>query len=425
MISLLDILVAAGLLALALRTATARDDRSAVVAFVALGLLLALAWVRLASIDVALTEAAIGSGATGFLLLGAEKHLRGLAGTPALPRRSVRIVVGLFCAVIATGLSAAVLLAPDPAPTLAPQAVANMGVTGLGNAVTAVLLGYRSLDTLVEAIVLLLALLGVWSLAPIEAWGGAAQLRADDPPAPLVFLARTLPPIGVMFGIYLFWEGANAPGGAFQGGTVLAAMWILRDAGRAGRCPIHGQPHVARAAPGWPGGLPCRRICRVCLGRQLPRLSRELGEDPDPVDRGCTHAVHRGDAGLARGRSAPARKADMMAAVLAPASLFGLCGAAMIGIGLYVVALHPALLRKALGFNLVGAGIFLLFGSAARRGAAAGLAGDPVPQAMVITGVVVAFSATALAIALMRRLADVTGRASVEADETTERQEPS
>ena len=78
---------------------------------------------------------------------------------------------------------------------------------------TAVLLGYRSLDTLVEAIVLLLALLGVWSLAPIEAWGGAAQLRADDPPAPLVFLARTLPPIGVMFGIYLFWEGANAPGG--------------------------------------------------------------------------------------------------------------------------------------------------------------------------------------------------------------------
>jgi multisubunit Na+/H+ antiporter MnhB subunit len=226
-ISLLDILVAAGLLALALRTATARDDRSAVVAFVALGLLLALAWVRLASIDVALTEAAIGSGATGFLLLGAEKHLRGLAGTPALPRRSVRIVVGLFCAVIATGLSAAVLLAPDPAPTLAPQAVANMGVTGLGNAVTAVLLGYRSLDTLVEAIVLLLALLGVWSLAPIEAWGGAAQLRADDPPASLVFLARTLPPIGVMFGIYLFWEGANAPGGAFQGGTVLAAMWIL------------------------------------------------------------------------------------------------------------------------------------------------------------------------------------------------------
>ncbi len=115
----------------------------------------------------------------------------------------------------------------------------------------------------------------------------------------------------------------------------------------------------------------------------------------------------------------------MMAGVLAPASLFGLCGAVMVGIGLYVVALHPALLRKALGFNLVGAGIFLLFGSAARRGAAAGLAGDPVPQAMVITGVVVAFAATALAIALMRRLADVTGRASIDADEAAERRDPS
>jgi multicomponent Na+:H+ antiporter subunit C len=114
-----------------------------------------------------------------------------------------------------------------------------------------------------------------------------------------------------------------------------------------------------------------------------------------------------------------------MAAVLAPASLFGLCGAVMIGIGLYAIALHPALLRKALGFNLVGAGIFLLFGSAARRGAAAGVAGDPVPQAMVITGVVVAFAATALAIALIRRVADVTSRASIDDDGATERQDPS
>ena len=424
MISLLDILVAAGLLALALRTATARDDRSAVVAFVALGLLLALAWVRLASIDVALTEAAIGSGATGFLLLGAEKHLRGLAGTPALPRRSVRIVVGLFCAVIATGLSAAVLLAPDPAPTLAPQAVANMGVTGLGNAVTAVLLGYRSLDTLVEAIVLLLALLGVWSLAPIEAWGGAAQLRADDPPASLVFLARTLPPIGVMFGIYLFWEGANAPGGAFQGGTVLAAMWILLMLAGLADVPSMGSRtlHVlllAGPAVFLAVGFAGFALAGSFLG--YPENSAKILilsiEAALTLSIAVTLAFSC--------RSAPSRKADMMAAVLAPASLFGLCGAAMIGIGLYVVALHPALLRKALGFNLVGAGIFLLFGSAARRGAAAGLAGDPVPQAMVITGVVVAFSATALAIALMRRLADVTGRASVEADETTERQEPS
>jgi multisubunit Na+/H+ antiporter MnhB subunit len=30
-----------------------------------------------------------------------------------------------------------------------------------------------------------------------------------------------------MIGIYMFWAGANQPGGAFQGGTILAAMWLL------------------------------------------------------------------------------------------------------------------------------------------------------------------------------------------------------
>jgi multisubunit Na+/H+ antiporter MnhB subunit len=28
-------------------------------------------------------------------------------------------------------------------------------------------------------------------------------------------------------GIYMLWAGADRPGGAFQGGTILAAMWLL------------------------------------------------------------------------------------------------------------------------------------------------------------------------------------------------------
>ena len=52
-------------------------------------------------------------------------------------------------------------------------------------------------------------------------------------------------------------------------------------------------------------------------------------------------------------------------------------------------------------------------GAIARRGAAAGFGGDPVPQALVITGIVVAFSATALAIALLLRLFRETGRANL------------
>ena len=61
--------------------------------------------------------------------------------------------------------------------------------------------------------------------------------------------------------------------------------------------------------------------------------------------------------------------------------------------------------------------MFLLFGVIARRGAAAGMGGDPVPQAMVITGIVVAFSATALAVALLLRLFQETGSATLRIDD--------
>jgi multicomponent Na+:H+ antiporter subunit C len=90
-------------------------------------------------------------------------------------------------------------------------------------------------------------------------------------------------------------------------------------------------------------------------------------------------------------------------------TLFGLCGAALVGLGLYGLICHPGALRKILAFNLIGSGVFLLFGVVARRGAAGGLGGDPVPQALVITGLVVAFAATALAVALVLRLAQTAG----------------
>ena len=94
-------------------------------------------------------------------------------------------------------------------------------------------------------------------------------------------------------------------------------------------------------------------------------------------------------------------------------TMFGLCGAAIVGLGLYGLITNPQPLRKIVAFNLIGSGVFMLFGVVARRGAAAGFGGDPVPQALVITGVVVAFSATALAVALLLRLFGSTGSASL------------
>jgi len=101
---------------------------------------------------------------------------------------------------------------------------------------------------------------------------------------------------------------------------------------------------------------------------------------------------------------------------MSAATLYGLCGAALVGLGLYGLLVQPQPLRKILAFNLLGGGVFLLFGVIARRGAAAGFAGDPVPQALVITGIVVAFSATAVAVALLLRLFEKTGQATLRPD---------
>jgi multicomponent Na+:H+ antiporter subunit C len=101
---------------------------------------------------------------------------------------------------------------------------------------------------------------------------------------------------------------------------------------------------------------------------------------------------------------------------MSTATLYGLCSAALVGLGLFGLIVHPQPLRKILAFNLIGGGVFLLFGVVARRGAGMGFGGDPVPQALVITGLVVAFAATALAVALLLRLFEQTRQATLRSD---------
>jgi multicomponent Na+:H+ antiporter subunit C len=99
-------------------------------------------------------------------------------------------------------------------------------------------------------------------------------------------------------------------------------------------------------------------------------------------------------------------------------TVFGICAACLVGLGVYGLIIQPHPLRKILAFNILGTGIFLLFGAVARRGAAAGMGGDPIPQALIITGIVVAFSATALGVAILLRLFE-------EARSTSLREDPS
>jgi multisubunit Na+/H+ antiporter MnhB subunit len=227
-LSAFDVGLAVLILGIGASTIAAREAFAAVIGFVVYGLLLSIAWVRLSAVDVALTEAAIGGGMTGMLMLGAVVRLRLAKGSDTRASLPVRFAAGVLCALVTAGLAAAILSPPEAIPTLAPMVMENLAQSGLGNPVAGVLFVYRALDTLLEKVVLILALLGVWSLAPDSVWGGIPGLRVyARPSSTLTFLAQLLPPVGIVVAIYMCWVGAKEPGGAFQGGTVLAAMWLL------------------------------------------------------------------------------------------------------------------------------------------------------------------------------------------------------
>jgi len=225
----LDIGLAFLVFAVAAWTVFAPGGFAATVGYVVYGLLLSLVWIRLFAVDVALTEAAIGSGVTGVLLIGAAARLRGAEATAREGLTGLtRLFIAGLCLLVAGALAAVVLLLPDEGPTLAPQSMQSLPETGLGNPVTAVLIAYRSFDTMLEKVVLVLAVVGVWSLAADRFWGGGpGEARAERPEPTLAFFAQVLVPIGILVGVHVFWVGADEPGGAFQGGAILAAMWII------------------------------------------------------------------------------------------------------------------------------------------------------------------------------------------------------
>jgi len=87
MLQIFDGLLLLVIVVLAWRSLNDRDVFRAVISFIALGLLIAVAWVRLRAPDVALAEAAVGSGLTGALILSALVRMRKREHSATGPRR--------------------------------------------------------------------------------------------------------------------------------------------------------------------------------------------------------------------------------------------------------------------------------------------------------------------------------------------------
>ncbi|PZF77305.1 sodium:proton antiporter [Aestuariivirga litoralis] len=238
-----DVVLALMLLGVGGWSIIARNMMTAVIIFIAYGLLLSLAWVRLHAVDVSLTEAAIGSGATGLLMVIAAHKVAGDSQRVVRLSRGFHVLAAVFATLVAIGIASLAFVLPGAPVSLAAPVLERLPESGLGNPVAGVLFVYRSFDTLLEKVVLLLALIGVWALARDQDWGGVPGLRLfQHPHSVLMLLARTLPPIGFVFAIYMTWAGADVPGGAFQGGTVLAAMWILVMVAGVRRVPRVSSP---------------------------------------------------------------------------------------------------------------------------------------------------------------------------------------
>lgn len=216
---------------LAWRALASDDLFKGIVLFIAFGLLMALVWVRLDAPDIALAEAAIGAGLTGALLLAALAKLE--AGdedrairSENMPRFTdkAKVFSGLLILlllVLEAVLAYAIVKLPSLATGLSLQVAENITASGASNPVTATLLNFRAYDTLLEMAVLLLAVLGIRSLAIMQ------EPLGREPGAVLDMLSHLLVPLLILVSGYLLWAGSYAAGGAFQAGAVLAATGVL------------------------------------------------------------------------------------------------------------------------------------------------------------------------------------------------------
>jgi len=139
---------------------------------------------------------------------------------------------------------------------------------GAENIVTDVILNYRGFDTEIEVTVIFTALAAVLALMLGASNGGKAsaagpvgqagttgqQSSGSDASMVVLFVVRLLAPFTAMFAIYVILNGHLTPGGGFQGGAILGALFItltvmLGEARVAGAFPETSRRWLQIAAP--------------------------------------------------------------------------------------------------------------------------------------------------------------------------------
>ncbi len=95
---------------------------------------------------------------------------------------------------------------------------------------------------------------------------------------------------------------------------------------------------------------------------------------------------------------------------MSSAFVYVLAASAVFGVGVYGLIVADHLMRKLLSLNVMGSAVFVLILTV---GGATPAGPDPVAQALILTGIVIAVAATAFALALIVRMFQETGLTSL------------
>lgn len=158
----------------------------------------------------------------------------------------VRVLIAVAIGIVCLGLAMAIVDTEKLQYGLANTVLEKLNVSGVSNPVTAVLLNFRSYDTLLELAVLLIVAVTLLPRlsTPHSPPEDVMVVEACHLTPVLHALIKWLVPIAILIGGYLLWTGASEPGGAFQAGSVIAGAGVLLCV--VGRLNITWQAYLTR-----------------------------------------------------------------------------------------------------------------------------------------------------------------------------------
>ncbi|MDP1708870.1 MAG: monovalent cation/H+ antiporter subunit A [Gammaproteobacteria bacterium] len=199
----------------------------------AVGLVVALIFIKFSAPDLALTQLSVEVVTVVLLLLALYFLPQHTPSESGALRRSRDLLLAVAAGGSAAALTWAVLTRPHQ--SIAGYFLAHSVPGGGGaNVVNVILVDFRGYDTLGEIAVLALAGLGIYAmlerlhLSGPERDAGGRLWNPDLHPAIMATFSRLLLPLALLVSVFILLRGHNLPGGGFIAGLITAVALIMQ-----------------------------------------------------------------------------------------------------------------------------------------------------------------------------------------------------